>query len=80
MLFGKVVVGPNVGNCGEVLIENGCPTFNVNPLGDITNAVAEGLRLAQDPQFVKNLQKNALLKYSTEKISDELYNHYKSII
>lgn len=79
MLFSKVVVGPNIGNCGEILKENGCPTFNADTLDDVNVAITNGLQLANNPQFCKRLNENALLKYSTEKISNELYYHYKRI-
>ncbi len=41
--FGKVVIGPNVGNVGEILEQTGNPTFDPNNLVSLTQAMAKAL-------------------------------------
>ncbi|KAA3931828.1 glycosyltransferase family 1 protein, partial [Bacteroides ovatus] len=45
-LYHKVVVGPKVGNIGELLSETGNPTFNPDNKKDILRALEEARRLA----------------------------------
>lgn len=44
-LFHKVVVGPDIGNIGEVLLETGNPVFDPDDRPDIVRALEEGRRL-----------------------------------
>lgn len=45
--FGKVVVGPNVGNVGEILKETGNPTFDPNDNNSVVAALGDGIRLSE---------------------------------
>ena len=45
-LYHKVVVGPKVGNIGELLSETGNPTFDPDDKKDILRALEEARRLA----------------------------------
>lgn len=51
---GKVVIGENYGNIGEVLRDTSNPTFNAYDYGSIDEALAEGLRLVENNHGEKN--------------------------
>ena len=44
--FGKVVVGPDVGNVGEILRATGNPVFNPESVESVRDAVEQGLHLS----------------------------------
>lgn len=75
-LFGKVVVGPNVGNVGEILEETGNPTFMPNNKNSIFNAITKGLSLAQS-QLGNINRKYAIEHWSTNLITNKLLYLYK---
>jgi hypothetical protein len=45
--YGKVVIGPNVGNIGEILRATGNPTFDPSSVESCSSAIEEAFRLAE---------------------------------
>lgn len=77
--FGKVVVGPKVGNVGSILSETGNPTFNVSSLPDsLYDAVMKGFELSKLNLGQEN--KKITIKYTTAKVSEALYHYYLTIL
>lgn len=54
--FKKVVVGPNIGNMGEILSNTGNPTFEVNSQGSIEEAINLGYKLSQTNKGLENYE------------------------
>lgn len=78
-LFGKIVVGPNVGNVGEILEETGNPTFIPDDKNSIFNAITKGLNLVQS-QLGKANREYGLKNWNTNLISNKYISLYKSSI
>ena len=51
---GKVVVGPNVGNVGEILRETANPSFDPNDFSTIIDAVRQGVELSYSDTGIRN--------------------------
>lgn len=77
--MGKVVVGPNVGNVGQILKNTGNPTFDPENEDSIIDAIDKALMLNEQGIGEKN-KKYADENWSTAKISQQLYDIYKSIV
>ena len=77
--MGKVVVGPNVGNVGQILKDTGNPTFEPENEDSIIDAIDKALMLNEQGIGEKN-KKYADENWSTAKISQQLYDIYKSIV
>jgi len=79
MLFDKVVVGPDVGNVGQILTNSGYPVFDVSDNCSILESLNKAIILAKDnyPQKMHDL---FLSKYSTQMVSQVLYNYYLEIL
>lgn len=77
-LFGKVVVGPDVGNIGEWLRATGNPVFDAADPESVRSALADALRLAGGDQGEKN-RAFALANWTTRKIGGELAQLYRSL-
>ena len=74
--FGNVVVGPNVGNVGEILKKTGNPTFDVTDLNSLPVAIRAGFDLfymGLGSENKKIAEKNWLIKH----ISDKQISYYK---
>jgi hypothetical protein len=78
-LMGKVVVGPEVGNVGEILKKTGNPSFNVLNNESVIDAVGRALDMSKGNKGYLN-QKYANQYFSTSKISNQLYTLYNSLI
>lgn len=78
-LMGKVVVGPNEGNVGLLLSETGNPSFDINDNKSIIGAINKAFELTKENYGEKN-RKYALDNFSSDIISNSLYNYYKSIL
>ena len=77
MYFGKVVLGPNVGNVNEIMLKTGNPTFDVHDLSSIRKACAETVRLTKVNKGQQN-RKYALRNWLTEDVAEKTYNLYMS--
>ena len=76
---GKVVVGPQVGNVGEILKSTGNPTFNPDNEQSVVEAVKKGLALVKQGLGERN--KNfALNQWSTHKVSLLLIDKYNLVL
>lgn len=52
--FGKVVVGPDCGNVGEILKETGNPVFDPDNIESIASAIRQALDLAKSGKGIEN--------------------------
>ena len=77
-LMGKVVVGPDIGNVGEILKKTGNPTFDVTNDESVIDAVGRALDMSKGNKGYLN-QKYANQYFSTSKISNQLYTLYNSL-
>lgn len=78
-LMGNVVVGPDVGNVGQLLKKYNNPTFDVDREESIFSAIDLGLVLSKEGLGDKNLH-IAQKYFSTQVISQELYSFYVSVL
>lgn len=72
LLMSKVVVGPDIGNVGEVLKEMDNPVFNINDQSDIFNSVIRALKLAKNHKGKWN-HDYALNHFSTDFFCKKLH-------
>ncbi len=79
MLFGKVVVGPNVGNVGPLLKKWNYPTFNVKSEDSIIDAVRKCIDMSWNGAYFKQKEMQ-MAEYSTERITQKLYELYGEIL
>ena len=77
--FGKVVVGPNVGNVGEILKSTGNPTFSPDDNDSIFVAVNSGLDLQRQGKGKSNYE-CARRHFSTHAVCMKLYEIYRSAL
>lgn len=54
MTFKKIVVGPNVGNLGELLTEFGLPKFNPYDINEISSAIDDAFNLVGNESRIYN--------------------------
>lgn len=76
---GKVVVGPNVGNVGEILAETGNLTFNPRDIATVVSAVKEAKGLADKGKGKENKQ-YANAHWKTSIIARQLSEYYTDIV
>lgn len=69
-LFGKVVIGPDIGNVGELLRDTGNPVFDPESTTSITNALKEARQLVGKGKGKENHQ-YALQQMNLEKVARE---------
>ena len=77
--FGKVVVGPNVGNVGEILRQTGNPVFDSAIDGDPARALADGFRLAGRGKGAEN-RKYADEEWGRDRVCSALVNAYRNTL
>ncbi len=78
--FGKVVVGPNIGNVGLLLKINNNPTFEIDAdFNQISNKLLEGLLLAKQDVGKKNLEYSETIM-DWRKIAFQHYLFYKKVL
>ena len=77
--FGRVVVGPNVGNVGEILESTGNPSFSPDDNDSIFAAVNLGLDLQSRGKGVTNCE-YARKYFSTRAVCTKLYDIYRSAL
>ena len=78
-LMGNVVVGPNVGNVGDILNKTGNPIFNVYDKDSLFEAISKGLKLSKEGKGSLNA-KYANDQWRTEIIAEKLYQAYCNLI
>lgn len=69
--YGKVVVGPCVGNVGEILSATGNPTFDPNDISSIKAAVTKAFALAYGGKGIEN-KRYAEQHWDVDKIGKQL--------
>lgn len=75
--FGKVVVGPDCGNVGEILKETGNPVFDPQNPSSAVNAVKRGLELAAQGKGAQN-RSYAIDRWGSRKVVRELIAAYRT--
>lgn len=78
-LFRKTVVGPEVGNIGEILIETGNATFDPSSTHSIVKAIQEAQFLTNDQQGEENYN-YAIEHMNVRKIGQEYAQTYKDLV
>jgi hypothetical protein len=76
--FGKVVVGPNVGNVAEMLHNTGNPTFQTDNLETLPEALEKGLDMAK-AGFGGQNKNFAMQNLSSTRIAQQLLQYYKQL-
>lgn len=80
LLFDKPVVGPNVGNVGEVVKAFGYPTFEVSDASHtLLPAVDSAIRLGIN-NYPQSIHSKVMAELSTEVVADKMYYHYSCLI
>ena len=79
MLFGKIVVGPDTGNIGEVLKKWGYPAFDTNLLNNIDHFVKEGFALSKN-NYALRIKDEQLSLYKTPVVVNQLHSYYESLL
>ncbi|MPM66945.1 hypothetical protein SDC9_113859 [bioreactor metagenome] len=78
-LFGKTVIGPKIGNVGEIIDETGNISFDpFNPLS-IVDSMKRSIEKVYSGQGTKN-KKTAIKDLSTQKIAKQIKQIYSSIL
>ena len=77
--FGNVVVGPDVGNVGEILKKTGNPVFNVENTSTLKTAVDEAFSLYNTGYGEKN-RRYALENWRISLIAQKQYMYYKELL
>lgn len=77
--MGKVIVGPNVGNVGEILQNSGNLVFDTNDVTSISKKVIDGFTLYKEGLGKKN-HEYAQNTMSSLMIASQHLSYYKSII
>ena len=74
--FGNIVVGPNVGNVGEILEETGNPIFEPEDERSIFAAVDKAIELSNSKKGESN-KHYADIHFSTQVVCNKILNVYK---
>ena len=77
--MGKVVVGPNVGNVGEILRDTGNPTFDIHDNDSLEGALKEAMTLAAQDKGEENRQ-YAINNLSSKIIAQQHKDLYQTLI
>ena len=78
-LHGKVVVGSNYGNVGEMLRETGNPTFDPEDESSVINALRDGFNLVDQGMGERN-RSYVLEKLSPDIIAKQHISFYNSLL
>lgn len=76
--FGNVVVGPNIGNVGEILKETNNPIFEPNDRTSLLKSIKDAIVISKKGKGEEN-RLYAVNNFSTRFVSEQLYGVYKSI-
>ena len=80
MTFGKVVVGPDSWDVGQLLRETGNPVFDPDRPDTAVAAVEEGFRLAEAGVIGPANQKLALEQWSAEQCGTKYYQFFQRLV
>ena len=75
----KVVVGPKIGNVGEILEETGNPVFNPNDISSVAKAIQEGFRL-KDTDLPQKNHEYAMKNWNVSLIARKHIEAYQEIL
>ncbi|MCW1734240.1 glycosyltransferase family 1 protein [Anaerorudis cellulosivorans] len=78
-LFGKVVIGPDIGNVGEILRNTGNPYFNPKNNSSVVSAMSEGIEKAKAHWGAQN-KEYATKNLNSHKIAIEIKSIYESVL
>lgn len=78
-MMGKVVVGPNSGNVGELLKETKNPVFNVEDVHSIFPAIADAFHLDRE-NYGEHNKLYAAEKWSTDVVATTLHRCYQDLV
>jgi glycosyltransferase involved in cell wall biosynthesis len=79
MTFGRVVVGPDAGNVGELLRETGNPVFDPARPETAAAAVQEGFRLAREAFVGPGAKRRALRDWGADHCAAEYVKFYEAM-
>ena len=79
MLFDIAVVGPNVGNVGLFLKEWGYPTFEINKVETIFEALEKAIEL-QKSEYPKQIHAKVIQKMATDVVATQIHDVYLKLI
>jgi glycosyltransferase involved in cell wall biosynthesis len=79
LTFGKIVVGPDSWDVGELLKETGNPTFDPDRPETAAKAVEEGFKLAAIGELGPKNQKRALEEWSAKQCAEMYYELFKAV-
>ena len=77
MTFGRVVVGPDSWDVGELLRETGNPVFDPDRPETAINAMEEGFRLAEEGRIPAANRERALAEWTPEKCAEKYVALYE---
>lgn len=77
--MGKVVVGPNVGNVGQLLIETGNPTFDIHDIVSMYESIKDAMVLTSQGKGEDN-KRYAIKNFSTEIVAKQHRQLYQLLI
>lgn len=76
---GKVVIGANIGNVGNILHETGNPTFDPHNINSVIEAIEKAKSLSNSGKGKWN-KEYANMHWSTEVIAKQLLGYYEEIL
>jgi glycosyltransferase involved in cell wall biosynthesis len=79
MYFANVVLGPNVGNVGEILKETGNPCFDVEDLNTINKVCGDAMKAKMNDIGERN-REYVIKNWNTEDVAEMVYQLYKSLV
>jgi len=77
--MGKVVMGPNVGNVGDLLDKTSNPTFDIHNIDSLEDTIEKAWILNEQGKGVEN-RKYALDNFATERVAQQHVDLYQSLI
>lgn len=77
--FGKVVIGPDRGNVGEILRETGNPVFEPDNIGSVISAVCQGIALSKEGKGLEN-QRLADEEWTPKVVADKVLKIYRDLL
>lgn len=76
---GCVVVGPNIGNVGNILAKTRNPTFNPNDIDSVVAAIERAVKLSTKGKGKEN-KEYALYNWNTSKVSQQVKDVYSLML
>ncbi|TBW25574.1 hypothetical protein [Gramella sp. KN1008] len=75
LTFGKITVGPAIGNIQEQLTDHKLPVFNPNSISSVVNALEEGIEMHR-----KGIKPRLLDKYSPDNVAMKYDKNFKNLL